>query len=87
MDYQRAIEIEPGNADGYRRLGYVYGSINRLSEALTTLRQAIEIEPKYSKTYQGPAPSILKGATIGMRSSNFAKKLNWRPANRVATSS
>jgi eukaryotic-like serine/threonine-protein kinase len=51
-EYLRAIELEPTNADAYRRLGQVYDSTGRLDRALAAFRKAIELEPTYFKVYQ-----------------------------------
>jgi eukaryotic-like serine/threonine-protein kinase len=50
-EYQRAIELEPSNADGLRRLGQVFLASNRGSEALACFRQATQLEPNYYRTY------------------------------------
>jgi eukaryotic-like serine/threonine-protein kinase len=52
-DLQRALEIEPQNADGWRRLGRVYQESDRLAEALTTYQKASEVQPGHFRNYQG----------------------------------
>ncbi len=45
----RAAELEPANAENYRRLGFVYNSKNQFDKALLALRQAVGLEPSYYK--------------------------------------
>jgi serine/threonine protein kinase/Flp pilus assembly protein TadD len=51
-EYLRAIELDPSNADAYRRLGRVYERNHRLDLALAALKKAVEIAPNDFKTYQ-----------------------------------
>lgn len=51
-DYQRAIEIDSPNSDGYQSLGRVYELNGQLSEALTAFQKAVEVEPTYFRAYQ-----------------------------------
>jgi tetratricopeptide (TPR) repeat protein/TolB-like protein len=51
-EYRRAIELEPGNGDGYRRLGQVLEQNNQIEPALAAYRKAIEMDPGYYRTYQ-----------------------------------
>jgi tetratricopeptide (TPR) repeat protein len=46
-DLLRALELEPANAETYRRLGYIYQIDNQFDKALRALRQAVELEPNY----------------------------------------
>ena len=52
MDLKRAIELEPANADAWRRLGRTYESANRPPSALTAYLKAIEIQPEYFRNHQ-----------------------------------
>jgi tetratricopeptide (TPR) repeat protein len=51
-DYLRAVELEPGYGDAWRRLGKVYENSNQLSQALDAYRHAIEVQPDYWRNYQ-----------------------------------
>jgi serine/threonine protein kinase/Flp pilus assembly protein TadD len=51
-EYLRAIELEPPNADAYRRLGQVYLRDNQLGPALAAFQKAVEQEPTYFRVYQ-----------------------------------
>jgi eukaryotic-like serine/threonine-protein kinase len=50
-EYLRAIELDPRNADVYRRLGKAYKGNNQLAEALASFRKAIEVGPQDYKTH------------------------------------
>jgi eukaryotic-like serine/threonine-protein kinase len=51
-EYRRAIELEPGNSDGYRRLAQVLERDNQRDEALQAFSKAIEADPGYYRNYQ-----------------------------------
>jgi eukaryotic-like serine/threonine-protein kinase len=52
VEYNRAIELDPANSDGYRRLGRAYKLNNQFDESLAAYRRAIEVEPAYYMNYQ-----------------------------------
>ena len=41
-EYRRAIELEPGNDDAYRRLGQVLEQNNQLEDALAAYHKALQ---------------------------------------------
>jgi len=43
----RAAELEPANAENYRRLGLVYRDHNQIAKAQQALGKAVELEPGY----------------------------------------
>ena len=51
-EYRRAIQLEPGNSDAYRRLGMALEQNNELDDALAAYRKAIELDPQYYRNYQ-----------------------------------
>jgi serine/threonine protein kinase/tetratricopeptide (TPR) repeat protein len=50
-EYLRAIELNPGDGDAYRRLGEAYESNNQLDEALAAFHKAVEVDPKQYRNY------------------------------------
>ena len=50
-DFNRAIELDPKSGEAYRRLAYLYQSMNRPGDALATYRKAIGVEPSYYRPY------------------------------------
>jgi len=51
VEYQRAIELEPNNSDGYRRLGSAYRVTNQFNEALAAFKKAVQVQPYYFRPY------------------------------------
>lgn len=45
---RRAIAIDPGLAEGYKALGFVYAGRGRLRQALDEYRRAIDLNPNYA---------------------------------------
>ena len=43
--FQKAIELAPGNWEGYHSLGFVQGVLGRYDEAMTAARIAIDLDP------------------------------------------
>jgi eukaryotic-like serine/threonine-protein kinase len=50
-ELDRAIALEPGNADAYRELARAYGSLSRFADAEATYRKAIALDPKLWVSY------------------------------------
>jgi tetratricopeptide (TPR) repeat protein len=50
-EYRRAIELEPGDAENYRRLGQVYEKNSQKAEALTAFQTAVTLQPDYHRTH------------------------------------
>lgn len=50
-EYRRAIELEPDNAENYRRLGQVFEKSNRKEEALVAFETAISLQPDYYRAH------------------------------------
>ena len=51
-DLTRAVELEPFNGDGWRRLARLYENSNQPNRAIETYRKAIEVQPEYFRNYQ-----------------------------------
>jgi serine/threonine protein kinase/tetratricopeptide (TPR) repeat protein len=51
-DLRRALELEPGNGNAWRRLGQVYKDNNQLEEARAAFQEAIKAQPGYFKNHQ-----------------------------------
>jgi serine/threonine protein kinase/tetratricopeptide (TPR) repeat protein len=51
VEYKRAIELEPNNGDGYRRLGIAYRVTNQFNEALAAFRKAVQVQPSDFRPY------------------------------------
>ncbi|HEY1759306.1 MAG TPA: protein kinase [Bryobacteraceae bacterium] len=51
-ELERAIQLEPGNANAYILLGKAYEDDGQLTPALTAFQKAAEVEPGYPRVYQ-----------------------------------
>jgi serine/threonine protein kinase/tetratricopeptide (TPR) repeat protein len=52
LEYLRAIELNPGSDDAYRRLGQTYEDNNQLDEALTAFRSAVRTGPQQYRNFR-----------------------------------
>ena len=50
-DFTRATELEPNNAEGWKRLAKAYANSSRSDEAIATYRRAIQTDPNYFRNY------------------------------------
>jgi tetratricopeptide (TPR) repeat protein len=49
--YNKAIELEPKNPDGYTGLGYVYFRMKQYKDAINYCNKAIQLDPNSKKAY------------------------------------
>ena len=63
---KRASELEPGSADPYINLGWLYSVTGKLDEAAAACERAIELNP-------GDAPAHLNLGMIALRKGDFAR--------------
>ncbi len=50
-EFQKAIELDPENANAHRNMGSVYSRQDKLEEAVAAYEKAIEIDPDYGEAY------------------------------------
>ena len=50
-EFERAIELDPNNADAYRNLGTVTYRSGRAEDAMTAYEQAVELNPNHGEAY------------------------------------
>ena len=50
-DYNKAIEINPDDADAYNNRGWVLYNLGKDKEAIADYNKAIEINPDHAKAY------------------------------------
>jgi serine/threonine protein kinase/tetratricopeptide (TPR) repeat protein len=77
--YRRSLEIEPGNADGQRRLGQAYEKINQLELALASFRRAIELEPEYYRNYHALGAFYFQQGLFSEAEKTLAKAVELAP--------
>ena len=49
--YTHVTYLRPDFAEGFGRLGFVYGKMKRYREAISALKRAVELKPDYSSAY------------------------------------
>ena len=50
-EYQRVLELEPGNADALRSIGFLYRCVGRFNEAEQVTRKSLTFDPIKPSTY------------------------------------
>lgn len=50
-EYQKVLDLEPGNADALRSKGFLYRCIDRFDEAIRLTKQSIALDPVQGHTY------------------------------------
>ena len=58
-EFQKAIELDPENADAHRNLGYVYVEQGKFEEGVAAYEKAIEIAPDYGEAYGDMAGALV----------------------------
>ncbi len=77
--YQRARELEPGDAGGLYRLGVVLESLGRLEEALMEMTRAVQIQPEFAAGWRGGGKVLLKLGRLQSALENFQRALSLNP--------
>ena len=49
--YQKAIELDPDDAEAYFNLGVAYRNQGKLDESIQAYKRAIELDPDYVEVY------------------------------------
>ena len=85
-EYQRAIELEPGNSDAYRRRGIAYQADGQVDPALSEYRRAIQVEPSYYRNHQALGDFWFKLGNYDQAVENWLRAVKLAPAEpRVRT--
>ncbi len=77
--YRRAIELDSGNSDAFRRMGQALDRTGRSDEALAALRKAAELEPGYFRNYQSLGSHLLNHGRSKEAAELFRKALKAAP--------
>jgi tetratricopeptide (TPR) repeat protein len=51
VEYEKALELEPGNPNAHRNLGSVYVKQGKWEEAIAAYEQAIKLDPNFGEAY------------------------------------
>ncbi len=77
--YQKAVELDPGNDEGYVGLANAYASLNRLNDAENTYRQAINQNPNSKRAYEHLGMFYLQQADYAQAVEVFQKAIRLAP--------
>jgi Flp pilus assembly protein TadD/TolB-like protein len=78
-EFRRAIEMDPGNGEGYMRLGKALQKNNQLDEALAAYRRAIEVEPQDYRNHQQLGDFYNKLANYSEAAKHFRRAVELIP--------
>ena len=77
--YLRAVELDPENADAYRRLGLAYDHSDASDKALAALRRAVELAPQYYQNHLGLGFFFYTRADYRQAAAHFATAVRVEP--------
>ncbi|RFF26988.1 MULTISPECIES: tetratricopeptide repeat protein [unclassified Wenzhouxiangella] len=78
---ERALEIEPGNAEAYSVRGQVYEERGELEAAESDLRKAIELDPGYWRHYNDLGVMYFKSGRYELAAEQFSRAIELEPAS------
>ncbi|MEP7362896.1 MAG: protein kinase [Acidobacteriota bacterium] len=77
--YLRAVEIDPGNGNAYRRLGMAYQTANDDGKALAALHQAAQVDPSNLRNHQALGDFYNRRANYSEALKHFVKTVELAP--------
>jgi len=80
VEYRRAIELEPGNSEAYRRLGMAYEADNQFEASLAAFHKAAEVQPGDFRVYQELGAFYFHRGDYGQAVKEFRKAVEAAPA-------
>jgi tetratricopeptide (TPR) repeat protein len=78
-EYERAIELEPNNSDGYRRLAMAYDANNETDQALANYQRAAGIEPQYYANHEALGAYWFSRGDYSRSAQYFSKAVQLAP--------
>lgn len=73
-EYEKGLELQPGNSDAYARLGYVLTEAGEYDKAVGVLREFIDREPDVCRGYDSLGYTFLKQAHEAEEAGSPAEK-------------
>jgi len=78
---QKALEIQPLDADAHNNLGNALLLANRVDEAIPHYRSALEIRPDFGSAHANLGRALLKNGQVDEAISHYEKALELQPEN------
>jgi Flp pilus assembly protein TadD len=83
-ELSRAVELEPANAENFRRLAFVYQRNNQDEQALISLRKAVDLQPNYYKNQYNLGDFFLHQARYREAVEHLEETVKLTPGNMAA---
>jgi tetratricopeptide (TPR) repeat protein len=80
-ELERAVQLEPNNADGLFQLARAYQQDNKIYEARQMFQRATEVDPEYFRAWQNIAAFQLARSEYDSAAANFKKAVDLEPDN------
>jgi protein O-mannosyl-transferase len=80
-DFNKAIELQPGNANYYYGRGVIFMNENRNAEAVSDFNKAIELQPDYFDAYLNQGVVLINEKRYEEAISNYTRAIALKPDN------
>ena len=77
--YRRALEVEPGHAEGHYLLGEACLALGKLTDAATALERAVRLKPDYAEAHNTLGTVLGRQARLHDATACFQRALELRP--------
>lgn len=77
--YQRAVKLDPKNADAWQLLGLAAFQLELIPKAIKHFRQAIALRPNFAEAWNNLAIALKREGKFAESAEHFAKALEIRP--------
>ena len=79
IEYQKVLDLEPGNADALRSKGFLYRCLGRFDEAMQLTKKSLTFDPIKPSTYFNLGQLLYHTNNFGDAIVNFKKVLELNP--------
>lgn len=83
-DFQRAVDLKPGDADSLFNLGFILQRTGKHAEAIERFRQVIALNPNMDRAWYGTGLSLAKLGRHEEAAQKFAEAARLQPFNPYA---
>lgn len=79
--YQKALEIDPDQADVHSNLGVVFLEMGRVDDSIAHLQKALQITPNYADAHYNLGNSLLRVGRVEEALAHYKKTFEIDPSN------